>query len=556
MKVNFDYFYRQWRLYSAFLVLVLVVNSPIIYGYLVIPGAKLGAALKAFILASSIVGLPIFVGVRSITKVYLYLLGLLVLCLPLHFLYIYLYRAIEFTFDHLAVILETDIPEAVGFLGGYSFYIVGIAFLLLLLYWWSARGVLSHQFSTLQRITAIAIVVALWSYIYLKSDKASIAWLIDRIETAHPTMNFFLLGQQAYQEYQKINDYQTITENFTFHAEKKDGLAEREIYVLIVGETARYSNWEMNGYPRATSPRLKQIENLVSYSDVAAGGPITRIAVPLMITRATAEDFSKTLEEKSVLWAFKESGFSTYWIGNQWQLGNSATITTVYAKDADKVVFLRESAADSVLDEEMLPIFTSVIQNRTEQKLFIVLHMYGSHWAYNKRYPEKFDVFRPSIPQNQLIRMNDNAQKERIVNSYDNAILYTDYFIGAVIEALAQSDAVSYMVFMPDHGEDLLDDERQLFGHGNLSKFSLHIPFFVWTSDRYNRAYPAKQASIRENRHAPIGSDNLFYSLLDLANITYQDEDLTKSIASPTLAFYKRTVLMASDHQIDYDALE
>lgn len=554
-KMKFQFFYKEWHIYFAFLGLSLIVNSPLIYGYSVMQQGQVVALVKALSFSTSIMVLPIFIGNKTVTKLYLYLLSLFVFVIPLHLLYIYLYHTTQFTPDDIAIMMETDLPEAMGFLRGYGLYVLSTLLLLLLLYRWVLKTILPYRFSTAQRVAALTLLVAFWGVIFLRSDKASLTAFAQRLENAHPTINFFLLGQQAYQEYGKIAAYQATTKNFTFHAQKKDALAQREIYVLIIGESARYANWEINGYNRATTPRLKKIENLVSYSDVAAGGPITRIAVPLMITQASADHLSKAFEEKSIVWAFKESGFRTYWVGNQWQLGQYSTFTTMYAKDADQTVFLRKSIADRVFDEAMIPVFASIIRQHEERKIFIVLHMYGSHWRYEERYPENFDLFQPSMTTDHTIRMNDHSQKTRMINSYDNTILYADYFISSIINVLAQSNAVSALVFMSDHGEDLFDDDRLLFMHGNPSKFSFHVPLLIWTSDLYNSTYPVKQQNIIANRNAKIRSHNLFDSLLDMANITYANADPTKSVASSSLKFYKRTVLIRSSNPADYDDL-
>jgi len=89
-----------------------------------------------------------------------------------------------------------------------------------------------------------------------------------------------------------------------------------------------------------------------------------------------------------------------------------------------------------------------------------------------------------------------------------------------------------------------------------VTKYSLQIPLLIWTSKRYDETYPAKKAYLLANRTAKVGSDNLFESLLDMADIQYPQADLTKSIASASLKFSQRIVLLQDGTLADYDALD
>jgi predicted KAP-like P-loop ATPase len=57
------------------------------------------------------------------------------------------------------------------------------------------------------------------------------------------------------------------------------------------------------------------------------------------------------------------------------------------------------------------------------------------------------------------------------------------------------------------------------------------------------------------NRKREISLENIFYSILDIANITYADEDLTRSIANHNLKQHKREVLTVNNGRIPFDSL-
>ena len=64
----------------------------------------------------------------------------------------------------------------------------------------------------------------------------------------------------------------------------------------------------------------------------------------------------------------------------------------------------------------------------------VVLHTIGSHRLYDLRYPNEFKVFNPTCINNELYySTNECLDAEKLGNSYDNTIVYTDYFLSELI---------------------------------------------------------------------------------------------------------------------------
>ena len=181
--------------------------------------------------------------------------------------------------------------------------------------------------------------------------------------------------------------------------------------------------------------------------------------------------------------------------------------------------------------------------NSTQENLFIVLHTMGNHWNYAKRYPEEFDYFQPS-GTTAPISPPTARKRERILNSYDNSIRYADYIIDRVINTINKLDAVSSVAFLSDHGEDLFDAHpAKPDFHLDTSPTTLRVPLFIWTSAQYRQAYPEKQASLLENRTKKVGTENTFYTLLDLANVGISEDRPSKSLASSSFKESKQKYL-------------
>ncbi len=78
----------------------------------------------------------------------------------------------------------------------------------------------------------------------------------------------------------------------------------------------------------------------------------------------------------------------------------------------------------------------------------------GNHGpAYFKRYPKEFEEYQPVCMTNELSKCDDQS----VINGYDNAIRYTDYFLNNVINTLKayEPDYDVVMVYVSDHGESL-----------------------------------------------------------------------------------------------------
>ncbi len=124
-----------------------------------------------------------------------------------------------------------------------------------------------------------------------------------------------------------------------------------------------------------------------------------------------------------------------------------------------------------------------------------------------------------------------------VVDTYDNTVLYTDWFLRQIIEPARRLTVPATVTFFPDHGEDLqmLDGES---GHG-APKYTPHafaIPAFVWVNDAYRKAHPEKVAALQSNAAREIRTHDLFGTLADLMGITWPAQAASRSFASGQFA--------------------
>ena len=373
-----------------------------------------------------------------------------------------------------------------------------------------------------------------WARLPLEFDAFSQSW----------PFGLLARGRDFYRERQHLADLGRRNSAFAFSARQGQADAEPEIVVMVIGESSRYDRWSLNGYERETNPLLKLETNLVTLADVITPVSATRLSIPVMISRKTAmQSLKDGFAEKSFLTAYKEAGFKTWWLSNQVSFGKFDTPVSVFAKEAEVIQFLNLGGFtdNSNFDEVLFAPLRNAMDDPAPKKL-IVLHTLGSHWNYSHRYPKQFDRWQPSLHGVDKPVYTDLNIKPQLNNSYDSSILYTDWFLANVIGELKTTGQRSAMMYVADHGQTLYDKSCGIAFHGHNTQFEFHIPAFVWYSDQYQAHYPDKVAQLQRNRKKRLSTENVFHTLLDLADIRYGDEQLAWSVVNREFTPHKRYV--------------
>lgn len=287
--------------------------------------------------------------------------------------------------------------------------------------------------------------------------------------------------------------------------------------ILIIGESARGDHFSLSGYAKETSPLMAKEKNLIYFNDVTACFPLTRSAVPCMLTRATRENRKVSLTETSFIGIFKQLGFYTTWLGMQ---GTYTVIDAPYmdlANESNKSLLIGVDVdVFSTIDEKLLPFVDQFFQEHSSGNNLLVLHTYGSHFHYEERYTEEFRKFTPTCFKKKFLADMSHCSNDEIINSYDNSILYTDHFIKTVIDRVRDKNAL--VIFTPDHGESLGEEGRYLHGTHNADE-QIAVNMMVWVSDKYKQKYPQFVSNLEQKQKDSILHDHLFHSILGCSGI-------------------------------------
>ena len=301
------------------------------------------------------------------------------------------------------------------------------------------------------------------------------------------------------------------------NTELNEKVKKSELVIMVVGEAARADRFSLNGYEKETNPLLKK-ENIFNFPDMYSCGTSTAESVPCMfsIFGKADYDYKKGVSTQNVLDVLNH----TNEIKVLWRDNNSDSKGNALRVDFEDY---RTSKTNTMCegecrDEGMLVGLDEYIKKNQGKDILIVLHQMGNHGpAYYKRYPKEFEKFTPVCKSNQL----EECTQEEVSNAYDNAILYTDYFLSKVINFLKpySNSYETAMFYMSDHGESL--GENGIYLHGlpyfMAPKEQKHIGSIMWFGGKINEEIDTEKLNSYKNNS--FSQDNLFHTLLGLFEV-------------------------------------
>lgn len=290
---------------------------------------------------------------------------------------------------------------------------------------------------------------------------------------------------------------------------------KQELVILVVGEATRADHFSLNGYHRETNPLLAQ-EDVVSFSNVSSCATTTAISLPCMFSSLGRADYTdkKAKSSENLLDVLSYAGVCVLWRDNNSDSKDVAL--RVEYEDFKKPEINPECDGVECRDVGMLTGLQEYIDAGKGKDILIVLHQMGNHGpAYYRRYPGAFEKFTPVCKTNEL----SDCSRQEIVNAYDNAILYTDYFLSQVIQLLKHNSKnfQTAMLYFGDHGESLGETGIYLHGvpYSIAPKAQTWIPVVFWFGENFK----VERDKLKQKADAAYSQDNLFHTLLGMMEI-------------------------------------
>ncbi len=463
--------------------------------------------------------------------------------------HLYLYNH-PITKDTIFIFLETNGAESSEFLSTYfdsNLFLIGLAMLLAMLF-----SLYSLIYDYKNKEVFYKIKVRLPSTkLDLHSAHLLVFMLVFYFFVINPyyhRRSIFLIysfvgGYHDYKRemvaYQKIG-FEKLGGNFSEVVHQESD--HRKTYVLIIGESTTRHHMGLYGYYRHTNPLLSKMKDeLIIYEDIISPHTHTIASLTKVLTLGNYEN----PEEKysgSFIQLFNKAGFKTYWLSVQPPAGISETVVSRLSNSSDQQHFIAHYGYQPV-DEAVLSPLTEIL-SETEEKKFIVIHLMGTHASYKKRYPDNYNKFH-STP----ITPFEHEEAYQSINMYDNAVLYNDFVVSEIISQLKETNSKSWVLYFSDHGEDAF---QTINSAGHLEKNGTQpmydIPLVLWLSDIY-------KSSLEDLVFKPkrkYMTDDLIYTLADLANIRFQEFDSTRSLVNPNFEYRNRMIL---NNKHNYDEI-
>ncbi|HFT8800231.1 TPA: sulfatase-like hydrolase/transferase [Shigella flexneri] len=361
-------------------------------------------------------------------------------------------------------VLQSDPDEVVKMLGMYIPYLCAFAFLSLLF----LAVIIKYDVSLpTKKVTGILLLIVIsgslfsacqFAYKDAKNKKAFSPYILASrfaTYTLFFNLNYFAL---AAKEHQRLLSIANTVPYFQLSV-RDTGI---DTYVLIVGESVRVDNMSLYGYTRSTTPQVEaQRKQIKLFNQAISGAPYTALSVPLSLTADSVLSHDIHNYPDNIINMANQAGFQTFWLSSQSAFRQNGTAVTSIAMRAMETVYVRG------FDELLLPHLSQALQQNTQQKKLIVLHLNGSHEPACSAYPQSSAVFQPQDDQDAC---------------YDNSIHYTDSLLGQVFELL--KDRRASVMYFADHGLERDPTKKNVYFHGGreASQQAYHVPMFIWYS--------------------------------------------------------------------------
>ena len=304
----------------------------------------------------------------------------------------------------------------------------------------------------------------------------------------------------------------------------------KQTYMIVIGESSNAMHYSCYGYPRKTNEFTDKIKKeILSFSKVRSQYAQTMPSLEKAISFADEAHPDLVYSKGSLIDYFKQAGFKTYWLSNQYALDERDTVITAMTMHADYNKCFNfgglKRFEKAGLDEDMLPDIQKILDNKEEKKVIFV-HLIGSHAAYVNRYPAEFRHFMDTIPNKKL-----SSKNQEFLNTYDDSIRYTDWVLAQIIQKLKGQKGVNYLLYFSDHGEDVFDTTTtKLLGHSELANEPMtSVPLRIWLSQELEKERPDIRQRVT-NLDKPYKLEDLIHTVIDISSLTNTDYNPQKSI--------------------------
>lgn len=410
--------------------------------------------------------------------------------------------------------METDFSEAQSMLSQIWLAALFIFVFLFGLFYLSAqelrRGVIDIRYFMIPYLVSLILIGIVYKVGYDRED-------LCRYDNDYPILAYnnlaytytpMLYGDiscifASYDDQRRFNNFKVSTNKPLAKGLKleKENHSSQKIF-LVVGESAYRGHHSLYGYEQPTTPFLDSLskvnKSILHYYNGIAGANITRNALRLMMSPATAQQLELFYQEKSLIDMAREAGYKTTWISNQGNISLDETYIGYLASSADTTLYLTKDYFESN-DLDMLPIVSE--ESSTDEKQLIIVHLVGSHQNYKDRFDKE---------DSDIIKTSDESVRE-----YDCSIHHTDRFMRGLYK-IAEKYNEYLIYYTSDHGEEPAK------GHGFKGcRYQFDVPLL--TINKSKVAVDSIFSKYIDAKSGTISNVNTLYLMGEVMGYTIED---------------------------------
>lgn len=275
------------------------------------------------------------------------------------------------------------------------------------------------------------------------------------------------------------------------------------VYVMVIGESLHRRHMSAYGYERKTTPFLDHMLEIYPYNVIFFESPYacddrTETVLMRALTAMNQYNSKEFMDSPSLIETAKANNFDTYWISNQSQFNWQDTEVTFLAHQSDVSIFASNdlTTIQNPYDGDLLPYLEKI---KDIENGLVIVHLYGSHFRYESRYPPEFEKFQDGTK----------------LDYYDNSVFYNDYVLKRIFDTFKDNPKFNALMYFSDHGNSLGDMEFDGYNEHNVE-----IPMYIILSGRYLEVInPDTLSALLRSSHEAITNDLIFNTMLSLMHI-------------------------------------
>jgi len=280
---------------------------------------------------------------------------------------------------------------------------------------------------------------------------------------------------------------------------------KQDLFFMSYNSFKDYKTFKINKTNLLSSKENKNIKinaitvnsikkDLAVFSNAYSPHVHTLISLEKILTLSNCNNPNPT-KNSSIVQLANSAGYKTFWLSNQNPMGFHETFSSVISNAANVARFISvDSDYYGKLDEALFPFIDESLNDNSSLKT-IFIHLSGNHIKYKTRYSSIFNKYK--IAKN---------KKQRIINEYDNSVLYNDFIIHEIIKKVKQNNINANVVYFSDHGDDVFD-ETDNYGHNEYhgTRPMYEIPLIIWSSNS------EKTRNFKKNIEKTYNLDNFYH---------------------------------------------